>query len=179
MVDHYDDLSSGFEHTIDLFDGLFRIRRVMDHAPAIHEVKRIFFKWECFRIGLPNISLKTVHLQPCICELNGFRSKVNAINIRSCPGKLNKICPCPASDLQDFFPSPSGKLGESMDERFCFKTISFDLFKIFQASLLKCQTLCPGRAFIPEFFHLCFNLIRHDSDSPPYLTINAESFLLT
>src|SRR5262249_42609798 len=88
MVQHYDKPAVGYEHPPYFFDGGFGTRRMVQHAPRIHEIEGVIGEGKALRGRHADISLKSIQIQSLSSQLGAGACEIHSPQLGACTREL-------------------------------------------------------------------------------------------
>jgi hypothetical protein len=103
MVDHRAGNAARSEDAGHLFIRLLRVRRMVQNAPGIDDVKRVIWKWQSFSVRHLKcvlVCIDALKLQSLLSWENALNGYVNPCGVLCVPAPLQKIASGAYPDLK-------------------------------------------------------------------------------
>src|SRR5687767_7969970 len=100
MIQHDDRAPAGLQHTMNFAHRRLDVRRVMQNAVRVNQIKRRTGKVETLGISNAKLTFQAGHLETFARQLDGGISQINARIIRTSLSELRAVGAHPAANLQ-------------------------------------------------------------------------------
>src|SRR6267142_5541821 len=100
MIEHHYSAAPGTQHSMNFLDCFFSLRRVMQNAMGIDQVKTLVCEVEILSICRLKLSWKIEQFKTLARKFNSSFRKIHSGVIRARFSKLGPICPQSTADLQ-------------------------------------------------------------------------------
>jgi hypothetical protein len=159
MIQHHHGLAAGFEHAMYFAYGCPDVRRVMQYAVRINQVKRRVWKIQVLGIADQKAPGQTGQRESSARQLNGSIRKIHTSVISAGLSELCAIRSQAAPNFQNLPTAGRGKIGGCGNMPLFFITVPFDPLEKFAAVRLSIGEFAAARMFLPKSAHASLQFI--------------------